>query len=318
MFWRVLISIGAVSGAASVFLAVSPASAPAPSKGGAYFGLEPPTEKPEVFAPGIVDVPGRSVGHLAFSRDGLECCLTVFESAYRNNHILCTRAQGGSWTAQTPLGILGDRETFEPLFSRDSEQLYFGAPRSTDPGSDKEFWVARRTKGAWADPRPLEAPMNSAGNEFSLAQAADGSFYFGSNREGGLGRLDLYRAVVRQGQPVQVENLGAPVNSPFNDCDPGISPDGRTLVFYSTPPRPGVTHGSDLFISFADGKGGWTTPVPMGDGFNTPADEYAATFSQDGRAFFFARFDGKQGRVYWVSAGALERFRDAASMPAAN
>ena len=118
MLWRVLVSIAAISGAAFLCLAGGLDSAPAASKGGAYFGLEPPTEKPEVFAAGVVDVPGRSIGHLAFSRDGLECCVTVFESAYHNNHILCARAQGASWTALTPLGILGDRETLEPLFSR--------------------------------------------------------------------------------------------------------------------------------------------------------------------------------------------------------
>jgi hypothetical protein len=36
--------------------------------------------------------------------------------------------------------------------------------------------------------------------------------------------------------------------------------------------------------------------------------QFAATFSQDGRVLFFARFDGRLGNVYWVSTKALERF----------
>jgi hypothetical protein len=47
----------------------------------------------------------------------------------------------------------------------------------------------------------------------------------------------------------------------------------------------------------------------MGEGFSTSGDEFAATFSQDGRVLFFVRFDGKHGDIYWVSTKALERFR---------
>jgi hypothetical protein len=48
------------------------ASAPAPLAPGAYFGLKLPGETPELFAPGIINTPRRSVGHLAFSPDGTE------------------------------------------------------------------------------------------------------------------------------------------------------------------------------------------------------------------------------------------------------
>ncbi|MEO5959329.1 MAG: DUF3471 domain-containing protein [Opitutaceae bacterium] len=91
--------------------------------------------------------------------------------------------------------------------------------------------------------------------------------------------------------------------------DPGVSPDGRVLVFYSASNRPRPTGNSDLFICFDNGKGGWTNPVNMGEGFNTPAAEYGATFSHDGRVLFFVRFDGKKGEAHWVSTTALERFR---------
>jgi Tol biopolymer transport system component len=177
--------------------------------------------------------------------------------------------------------------------------------------SDTNFWTVQRASRdeEWSDPQPLPAPFNSPKEEWNLAQTADGTMYFASNRDGGLGGLDIYRTVSKPGQPLQVENLGFPINSEFDDGDPGISPNGKILVFYSVRNRPGVTGGSDLFICFDDGHGGWTTPVNMGEGFNTPGDEFAATFSQDGRVLFFARFDGKQGSVYWVSTTALERFR---------
>jgi hypothetical protein len=288
------------------------ASAPAPLAPGAYFGLKLPGETPEIFAPGILSIPGRNLGHLAFSPDGLECYFTVFDfdekKGYNNSRMLFTRYLNGAWTPQLPVPFVSGKENFEPLFSRDGNRLYFGVRNSP---TDTDFWAVHRASRneEWIDPQPLGAPFNSPKEEWNLAQAADGTIYFASNRDGGMGGLDIYRTVSKPGQPLQVENLGAPVNSEFNDGDPGISPDGKTLVFYSVPNRPGVTGGSDLFICFDNGHGGWTTPVNMGEGFNTPRDEFAATFSQDGRVLFFARFDGKHGDVYWVSTKALERFR---------
>lgn len=282
----------------------------APLAPGAYFGLKLPGETPEIFAPGIVSIPGRNVGHLAFSPDGLECYFTVFDfnGTYSNSRMLFTRYQNGAWTPQAPVPFVSGKENFEPLFSRDGNRLFFGVRNSP---TDTDFWTVHRAahNEEWKDAQPLPAQFNSPKEEWNLAQTADGIFYFVSGRDGGAGGLDIYRTAQKPGEPVRVENLGVPINSVFDDGDPGISPDGKTLVFYSVPNRPGVTGGSELFICFDNGHGGWTTPVNMGEGFNTPGDEFAATFSQDGRVLFFARFDGKHGDVYWVSTTALERFR---------
>jgi len=281
-------------------------AAPAPLAPGAYFGLKLPGETPELFAPGIVDTPGRSVGHLAFSPDGTECYFTVFDGVWNNPRILFTRYENGAWTPQLPVTFADDQLKFEPLFSRDGNRLYFGVARAA--GSD--FWVVQRASRAqeWSNPQPLPAPLKSPKSQFSLAQAADGTMYFASNRDGGYGDMDIYRTVSKPGQPLQVENLGAPVNSEFKEADPAISPDGHTLVFFSTN-RPGVTHDADLFICFDNGHGGWTVPVNMGEEFNQPGHQGSPAFSQDGRVLFFARFDGRHGDVYWVSTTALERFR---------
>ena len=197
------------------------------------------------------------------------------------------------------------------LFSRDGNRLYFGV--STSP-SVTELWMVQRTsrEEEWSKPQPLPAPLNSLLSSFKaqvFLQTADGTVYFVSNRDVGHG--DIYRTVSRPGQPLQAENVGAPVNSELDKVDFSISPDGHTLIFFSKPNRPGVTkNATDLFISFDNGHGGWTTPVNMEEGFNTLADvEYAPTFSQDGRVLFFSRFDGKHGDIYWISTTALERFR---------
>jgi len=156
---------------------------------------------------------------------------------------------------------------------------------------------------AWGKPESIPEP-------FLGAETADGAMYFSCNRDGGLGRIDIYRTVSRPGQPLQVENLGAPVNTKDDDAGPGISPAGHTLVFYSAPWRAGVKSGAKLFICFDNGHGGWTTPVNLGEGFNSPGEEYGSVFLLDGRVLFFTRSErGKRHDIYWVATSALERFR---------
>lgn len=287
----------------------SPTAAPSPRlAAGAYFGLKLPGETPELFAPGIVNLPNRSVGRIAFSPDATECAFTVFEGFYANNRILYTRYESDAWTPQTPFPSVDGRKSLEPLFSRDNSRLYFTV-RAAGDSPNGDFWEAQRSAEGWSEPQPLSVALNSTEDEFCLTQTADGTMYFASRRAGGHGGLDLYRAIARPGQSLEVENLGTPVNFGGDDGDPALSPDGRVLVFYSASLRPRAAGNSDLFVCFDNGKGGWTTPVNLGERFNTPAHEYAATFSHDGRELFFVRFDGKKGDVYWVSATALETFR---------
>jgi hypothetical protein len=274
-------------------------------------GLKPPGETPKLLAPGIIDIPGRSVGNVVFSPDATECYFTVFDGAWTNSRILFSRYENGAWTHPALASFADGRQENAMLFSRDGNRLYFGVSASP---TDQELWMVQRAsrEEEWSKPQPLPAPLNSLLKSFKaqvFLQTADGTMYFVSNRDVGHG--DIYRTVSEPGQPLQAKNLGAPVNSELDKVDLGISPDGHTLIFFSKPNRPGVTNNAtDLFICFDNGHGGWTTPVNMGEGFNTLADvEYAPTFSQDGRALFFSRFDGKHGDVYWVSTSALERFR---------
>jgi hypothetical protein len=301
---------GNASGAAALASAED-SSSPAPLAPGAYLGLKPPGETPKLLAPGIIDIPGRSVGNVVFSPDATECYFTVFDGAWTNSRILFSRYENGAWTHPALASFADGRQENAMLFSRDGNRLYFGVSASP---TDQELWMVQRAsrEEEWSKPQPLPAPLNSLLKSFKaqvFLQTADGTMYFVSNRDVGHG--DIYRTVSEPGQPLQAKNLGAPVNSELDKVDLGISPDGHTLIFFSKPNRPGVTNNAtDLFICFDNGHGGWTTPVNMGEGFNTLADvEYAPTFSQDGLVLFFSRFDGKHGDVYWVSTSALERFR---------
>jgi hypothetical protein len=267
---------------------------------GPYFGQTPPGTNPVVFAPGILSLTGRFENRLAFSPDGKECYFTVTDSGYSYSHLLCTTQDvSGVWSPQVLVPFLTNQDKFEPLFSQDGNKLYF----TCTTNGQTDFYTVDRTPQGWANPSPLPSPINSANNEYCLSQATNGAFYFASARPGGLGGLDLYRTRQVEGQPLQVVNLGATVNSGADDADPCIAPDERFLVFYSL--RGG---GADLWACFNNRKGGWTAPVNLGSRFNTSSDEFGTSLSPDGQYLFFVRqqYLGSSGDVYWVSVAAID------------
>lgn len=76
--------------------------------------------------------------------------------------------------------------------------------------------------------------LNSPRDEGQVAVTPRGDFiYFSSNRGGGLGGFDLYRARVLAGAIEEPENMGAPVNTACDDMDPSLFLEGHGLLLSS-------------------------------------------------------------------------------------
>lgn len=289
------------------------ASTAAPLPKGPYFGQRLPGEIPELFAPEFLSARFGFVARIAFAPDGNECFFTVTDAAYAHPKIYGSRKVGDTWS-EPAIPAFADPQwiNHEPFFSRDGGKITFTSNRQTQSVTNKrDFWVTERTLNGWSEPKRLPPPINSDHTEFFYSQTADGTAYFCSDRPNGIGALDIYRVRPGAEPTAPAENLGAPVNAKYYNGDPCIAPDGRFLVFGTV--RPEGRGGMDLYVSFRDGPNGWTVPVSLGEGFNTPANEYAPSFSPDGRFLFFARHDGQQAKLYWVKMSVLDRFRAKAS-----
>ncbi len=85
-------------------------------------------------------------------------------------------------------------------------------------------------------PGPAEAVagLNSPSQETTPAVSPAGDFvYFASDRPGGPGGFDLYRARRVRGDHTPPENLGLPVNTPEDELDPEVVLEGFGLYFVS-------------------------------------------------------------------------------------
>jgi len=138
------------------------------------------------------------------------------------------------WDAGDLLQTLGDLgECYDPCLSPDGQELYFTCGRA---GADANLFVAYRTAGGWTGPKPI-AEINTDADEIGPALAPDSAtLYFFSNRPGGEGGYDLYVSRHDGTRWSKPANLGPRVNSPFNEYDPFVTPDGQSLLFASNRP----------------------------------------------------------------------------------
>jgi hypothetical protein len=205
------------------------------------------------------------------------------------------------WQPAAPVAALNTpADEYEPRVSREGQTLFFVRGRA---GHNAEIYTCTRTAQGWSAPVPL--PINSPADDLGPEPLPEGAgLLFYSDREGGLGGYDLWLAE-RSGEswspPV---NLGALVNSRFNEYSPALTPDRRTLYFASNRPRPGespdrggpawpatlrenaASHDYDLFA--ADFAGGAPGPARALLELNTPASEGAPAVSPAGDFLYFS------------------------------
>ncbi|HRH67300.1 MAG TPA: OmpA family protein, partial [Bacteroidia bacterium] len=106
------------------------------------------------------------------------------------------------------------------------------------------------------------------------------TLYFVSDMPGGQGGTDVYRSKKENGQWGKPENLGAAVNSPYNELFPMIWQD--SVLYFSSEGHYGMG-GLDVFSSVQN-KGVWSRPQNMGYPLNTSYDDFGIALNDSGTA----------------------------------
>jgi len=157
-------------------------------------------------------------------------------------------------------------------------------------------------------PTNLGALVNSPGIEASPLITSDGlQLYFNSDRDGGLGGVDLWMASRptkddEWGPPV---NLGPTINSPAWDLGPSLSADGLTLYFSSE--REGGSGGLDLWMaSRVTPVDPWVESVSLGAHINSDYMDCGPYILSDGLTLFFYsdRLGDPPGGDIWMTTRA--------------
>lgn len=145
----------------------------------------------------------------------------------------------------------------QPFITRDGRTLFFASSRGGGEGG-YDIWFSRRVGSGWSEPQNLGPTVNTAFNESSpFINDANNRLYFASDGLAGFGGLDLYYSEGSIGNFSEPVNLGAPINSSYNDFG-SLWMDDDSLVYF-TSDRPGGAGRDDIYI----GRRIYREPVPL-------------------------------------------------------
>jgi Tol biopolymer transport system component len=201
--------------------------------------------------------------------------------------IAVTTKQGGRWQDPEVASFSGRYSEVDPFPAPDGERLFYTSKRpvtGAEESGNFDIWFVDREGAEWSAPNHLEGPVNTDGDEYYPAVAADGTLYFSAARDDSRGSFDLYRSRLVDGRYGEPENLGEAINSESAEIDVFIAPEQDFIIFVSY--RAGGQGRGDLYISYQR-DGAWTPAENLGDLVNSPAREYCPFVSPDGRYLFF-------------------------------
>lgn len=116
---------------------------------------------------------------------------------------------------------------------KNDEVLYFVSDREGGRGGyDLWYSIFISKKNEWRVPKNCGNKVNSAGDEISpYYDAVTRTLYFSSNGFAGIGEFDIFKANGELAKWTPAENMGYPINSPYDDYYFALNPNGKKAFF---------------------------------------------------------------------------------------
>lgn len=208
-----------------------------------------------------------------------------------------TRETDSTWSDVRPIpGVMNNSKNNSVIaVSQDDNELFlWGMYDQNGLHAGPGFSRARRTADGWTIPTNVRISgyNNKASTREECVSADRTVVILAGEMDTSVGKKDLYASFLQDdGTYSTPRNLGATLNSPFNEGMPYLAADNRTLYFGSS--RPGYGD-DDIWVSkrLDDTWLNWSVPVNMGPYVNTnawdgyfsihPSGIYAYMNSSDG------------------------------------
>ncbi|MEW6470479.1 MAG: hypothetical protein AB1458_16320 [Bacteroidota bacterium] len=227
---------------------------------------------------------------------------------YFEDIFITYKDSNGNWVNPEPLGNNINTEGHDACIalSADGQKLFIFKNTLQDIGV---IYMSRLDGKEWSEPELMKGGVESPAWEGSVSMSNDErTIYFSSEREGGFGGKDIYKATLQDdGTWGDVQNLGIEINTEYDDDAPFIHPSGLFLVFSSKGHN--SMGGYDIFRSDLKDSA-WGEPFNVGYPINTPGDDIYYVLAADGQRGYYA--SGKQGGygkqdIYLLEPGNLGR-----------
>lgn len=190
---------------------------------------------------------------------------------------------------------------YGPILSADESELIFTSTRPGTTGGQidhsdglglhyEDVYISYKTDTGWSSPVNLGPPVNTIGNDASIAVSADGQklLIYRSVKENFLSHSsgDLYISELKGKRWAEPVKLPDQINSKGWESSSSLSADQRILYFTSD--REGGQGGTDIYMVRKLPHGEWAMPMNMGPVINTPYDEDSPFIHPDGKTLYFS------------------------------
>ncbi len=172
--------------------------------------------------------------------------------------------------------------------SADGKEIFIYKNNLNDPESrGGDIFVSKVNHNKWKNPESMGKAVNSSYWEGGACISPDGhTLFFTSERPGGFGHSDIWMIAkinkTEWGKPV---NLGAEINTPYDEAGIFLAPDGKTLFFCSN--NPSSMGNYDIYRSIME-NGKWSKPENLGYPINTEFRDGPLVLSADAHKAYIA------------------------------
>ena len=268
-----------------------------------YFGQKPPGLIPEIFAPGVISINGRSEHGISFSPKLDE----VYFSANKKDEdpsIYFSKLEGTKWTTPKKANFTKGKKVGEmhPFVNPTGDKIYFTAHDEFTLPHHKESvktWYVNRLENSWSNAIQLDSPVNED-FVFYSNQAKNGDLFYTN-----VSKRKMYYAPNKNGKFPEVKELGIEVG--FHGF---ISPSQDYLVVNARN-KEDAQRKSDIYVYFKKKDGTWSKPINLGKEVNSNFGETCPSITPDGKYLFFSRYNEEGGipNFYWVSTEIISKLK---------
>lgn len=156
-------------------------------------------------------------------------------TGYGSCDLYLSEFKNGEWVPARNMGRAINTSAWEsqPSLSADGNLLFFTSKRSD--GKSNIYYSKRNAEGAWSIAKLVKGKVNSDGDDQTPFIHQDGqTLYFKSSGHPGLGGYDIfYSKKLKDGTWGEPVNMGAPINSKYDEGNFIVSLDGKTAYFDS-------------------------------------------------------------------------------------
>ncbi|MEO9967454.1 MAG: hypothetical protein ABJF11_16770 [Reichenbachiella sp.] len=274
-----------------------------------------PGNTPQLFAPSVVNTAEIEIN-------------TVFNSSF--TELFFTRIVNGSfiiyhselvnnsWSKPNPIQMFDNKQAksvaIDPTITKEGDTMYFLGvnPEDHSNSTPPDIYSSQKVDGKWQIATRVEFPIST--DEYAESYpvvVADGSLYFESDRPGGFGKRDIYRAqYLEEGMFDIPVNIGPAINSEKSARSTFVASDESFLITSN------ITEEKGFFIAFKTNNE-WQTPTKfeLGELLDDEWIYFCPYMSPDNKFFFFSkRYNDPavsgwkgvtRGEVYWLEAGHI-------------